>query len=331
MQKSRDGSEGNLTRCESVRPLEARCDACGSRRAIRRQLGSDRSTSSSFCIRVGPDHAPGPHRLRRSRIGGARSRPPTATSARRSIRRTRPRSPARGGARSSTTRSRARSSRSRPSSPGTSSRSWASAYYFPNDPPDSLFFDRDDGIRLLVFLLVSLLITSLTSLRHRAQLALRHAYLELERRVEPRTQDLSAPRLRPRSPPDRGRPSHSSGVQNGHRDTFVHEIGSTPAAWSNDGVDSPGDERHPGPPGAGRSRCGEGRLVHAGSRIRAGARSSDRPVPTRPRPPRGRRMGRERHVDSARESDRMCRFGSGRRSPRCVTRINSFHEGKEGP
>ena len=41
---------------------------------------------------------------------------------------------------------------------------WCSAYYFPNNPPGSNLFSWDDSIRLAVFLLVSLLTSSLTSL-----------------------------------------------------------------------------------------------------------------------------------------------------------------------
>jgi len=64
---------------------------------------------------------------------------------------------------------------------------WASAYYFVNS---SLVFDVDDAIRLVVFLMVSLLISSLTSLRKRAELALQQSHAELEQRVRQRTAEL---------------------------------------------------------------------------------------------------------------------------------------------
>ncbi len=69
---------------------------------------------------------------------------------------------------------------------------WASAYFFPNNPPGSTLFSWDDAIRLSVFLMVSVLISSLVALRTRAQDALERANRDLERRVEARTAELSA-------------------------------------------------------------------------------------------------------------------------------------------
>ncbi|MFI5380989.1 MAG: PAS domain S-box protein [Tepidisphaerales bacterium] len=46
---------------------------------------------------------------------------------------------------------------------------WASAYYFPNNPPGAALFWWDDAIRLVVFLMVSLLIGWLTAVRKQAQ------------------------------------------------------------------------------------------------------------------------------------------------------------------
>src|SRR5260370_862924 len=69
---------------------------------------------------------------------------------------------------------------------------WASAYYFPNNPPGSSIFSWDDAIRLAVFLMVSLLISSLTSLRKRAQVALQRSLEGLEQRVQQRTAELRA-------------------------------------------------------------------------------------------------------------------------------------------
>jgi PAS domain S-box-containing protein len=67
---------------------------------------------------------------------------------------------------------------------------WASAYYFPNNPPGSGMFSWDDGIRLAVFFMVSLLISSLTSLRKRAQVELQRSLEGLEQRVQERTREL---------------------------------------------------------------------------------------------------------------------------------------------
>ena len=55
---------------------------------------------------------------------------------------------------------------------------WASAYFFPDNPPGAAVFSWDDGIRLAVFLMVAALISSLTSLRQRAQEALQQSLAE---------------------------------------------------------------------------------------------------------------------------------------------------------
>jgi two-component system sensor kinase FixL len=73
---------------------------------------------------------------------------------------------------------------------------WCSAYYFPNNPPGSTLFSWDDLIRLAVFLLVSVLISSLTSLRKRAQDALRQSYEVMEQQVVQRTAQLQATNVR---------------------------------------------------------------------------------------------------------------------------------------
>ena len=46
---------------------------------------------------------------------------------------------------------------------------WASAYYFLDNPPGQGPFGLDDVIRLGVFIMVAVLISSLTSLRNRAE------------------------------------------------------------------------------------------------------------------------------------------------------------------
>jgi PAS domain S-box-containing protein len=67
---------------------------------------------------------------------------------------------------------------------------WASSHYFPDNPPGRSGFSWDDGIRLAVFLMVATLISSLTSLRKRAQEALQRSLNEMEMRVQRRTAEL---------------------------------------------------------------------------------------------------------------------------------------------
>jgi PAS domain S-box-containing protein len=67
---------------------------------------------------------------------------------------------------------------------------WASAYFFPDNPPGGAVFSWDDSIRLAVFLMVATLISSLTSLRQRAQEALQQSLGEMEMRVLQRTAEL---------------------------------------------------------------------------------------------------------------------------------------------
>ncbi len=69
---------------------------------------------------------------------------------------------------------------------------WASAYYFLNVPAGSGVFGWDDIIRLGLFLLVALLISSLVNLRRLAESQLRTANETLEDRVLQRTQELEA-------------------------------------------------------------------------------------------------------------------------------------------
>jgi PAS domain S-box-containing protein len=66
----------------------------------------------------------------------------------------------------------------------------ASAYYFQNIPAGSGAFGRDDVIRLTLFLMVALLISSLVNLRRRAEQQLRNANDHLETRVLQRTYEL---------------------------------------------------------------------------------------------------------------------------------------------
>jgi PAS domain S-box-containing protein len=87
----------------------------------------------------------------------------------------------------------------------TAAAGWASAYFFPNNPPGSTLFSWDDAIRMAVFLMVSVLISSLTSLRKRAQDALRRSYEQLEQRVEQRTAELQATNERLRESEERFR------------------------------------------------------------------------------------------------------------------------------
>ena len=67
---------------------------------------------------------------------------------------------------------------------------WASAYYFLDNPPGQGAFGWDDWIRLGVFIMVAVLISSLTSLRKRAERLLKESHDELERRVQVRTSEL---------------------------------------------------------------------------------------------------------------------------------------------
>jgi PAS domain S-box-containing protein len=69
---------------------------------------------------------------------------------------------------------------------------WGSAYFFLENPPHSLPFAIDDVIRLGVFLMVAVLISSLTSLRKRAEALLQQSHDELEVRVRQRTAELKA-------------------------------------------------------------------------------------------------------------------------------------------
>ena len=67
---------------------------------------------------------------------------------------------------------------------------WASAYYFLDNPPGQGTFGWDDWIRLGVFIMVAVLISSLTSLRKRAERLLKQSHDELELRVQARTFEL---------------------------------------------------------------------------------------------------------------------------------------------
>jgi PAS domain S-box-containing protein len=59
------------------------------------------------------------------------------------------------------------------------------------NPTGSPGFGWDDGIQEGVFVAVALLISSLTSMRHRAENAVNKAYAELEARIQDRTSELS--------------------------------------------------------------------------------------------------------------------------------------------
>lgn len=65
----------------------------------------------------------------------------------------------------------------------------ASAYYRLN-PVGSLGIGWDDGLQVGVFVAVALLISSLTSMRQRAEVALQKSYAELEARIQTRTGEL---------------------------------------------------------------------------------------------------------------------------------------------
>ena len=67
---------------------------------------------------------------------------------------------------------------------------WSSAYYFLDNPPGQGLFGWDDWIRLGVFVMVAVLISSLTSLRKRAERLLKESHDELEQRVQARTVEL---------------------------------------------------------------------------------------------------------------------------------------------
>ncbi len=67
---------------------------------------------------------------------------------------------------------------------------WASAYFFYDIPVGSGAFGWDDTLRLGVFLMVALLMSSLMHLRARAEDALRRANDSLEQRVSERTAEL---------------------------------------------------------------------------------------------------------------------------------------------
>ena len=69
---------------------------------------------------------------------------------------------------------------------------WASAYFFLDNPPGQGPFGWDDAIRLGVFIMVAVLISSLTSLRKRAEALLKQSHEELELRVQARTSELRA-------------------------------------------------------------------------------------------------------------------------------------------
>lgn len=81
---------------------------------------------------------------------------------------------------------------------------WASAFFFMN-PPGSSLLGWDDLIRLAVFLMVALLISSLTSMRRRAEAALRRSHNELEARVVARTAELQSSNNRLRESEERFR------------------------------------------------------------------------------------------------------------------------------
>ena len=67
---------------------------------------------------------------------------------------------------------------------------YLSGYYFFLNPVGSVGFGWDDILRLIIFCLVALLISSLTSLRKRAEAALQRANDQLEVRIEQRTAEL---------------------------------------------------------------------------------------------------------------------------------------------
>jgi len=69
---------------------------------------------------------------------------------------------------------------------------WASAYYFFNFPAGTGIFWWDDLLRLGIFLMVALLMSSLVHRRRRAETALRKANDELENRVRVRTRELES-------------------------------------------------------------------------------------------------------------------------------------------
>jgi PAS domain S-box-containing protein len=67
---------------------------------------------------------------------------------------------------------------------------YISGYYYVLNPVGSPGFGWDDTLRLLIFLSVALLISSLTSLRKRAEAALQKVNEELEDRIQQRTGEL---------------------------------------------------------------------------------------------------------------------------------------------
>src|SRR5208282_1925246 len=67
---------------------------------------------------------------------------------------------------------------------------YLSGRYFFLNPVGSPGFGWDDTIRLLIFLSVALLISSLTSLRKQAEAALQRANEQLEDRIHQRTAEL---------------------------------------------------------------------------------------------------------------------------------------------
>jgi len=69
---------------------------------------------------------------------------------------------------------------------------WASAYFFYDVPAGTGAFGWDDALRLGVFLMVALLMSSLMHLRKRAEGSLKKANDELENRVRERTQELES-------------------------------------------------------------------------------------------------------------------------------------------
>jgi two-component system sensor kinase FixL len=72
----------------------------------------------------------------------------------------------------------------------TAAAGWSSAYYFFDIPAGTGIFGWDDVLRLIAFLMVSLLISSLVNLRRRAERQLRLTNENLEHRVRDRTRDL---------------------------------------------------------------------------------------------------------------------------------------------
>jgi PAS domain S-box-containing protein len=69
---------------------------------------------------------------------------------------------------------------------------WASAYFFYDIPAGTGAFGWDDALRLGVFLVVALLMSSLMHLRQRAEASLKKLNDELERRVRERTAELES-------------------------------------------------------------------------------------------------------------------------------------------